>query len=101
MFSYRNLEQVFPIIFNLSYASLILYDGNSNTAPLLIQYCFESNPPDGYPYSHISSSNAIFVHYQGDHIGWSPYFFKLEYQQYSKKCHNEFGKKECSVILKY
>ena len=86
-FSYsRGLKQLFLIYFHSSYFSLSLYDGNSNTAPLIDQYCGQSyNRTEGYQSSHISSSNSLFIQFKSI----SRFFsrsgsFQLEYHPYSK-----------------
>ena len=59
--------------FFFSYDSLTIYDGASNTSPIMGKYCGDSVPP-----SHVSSSNQILVHFQSD---WSvaKSGFKMEY----------------------
>ena len=52
-----------PYIF--SWDSLTIYDGGSNTSPMLGNpYCGDSLPP-----SQISSSNQLFFHFHSDGIG--------------------------------
>ena len=60
--------------------SLTLYDGNSNTAPLIGVYCGQLPP------SFISTSNEAFMHFQSDISDTNNNGFKLEYHPYSKLC---------------
>ena len=53
---------------------MIIYDGGSNTSPMLgIPYCGKSLPP-----SQISSSNQLFIHFHSDEFNTGT-GFKLEY----------------------
>ena len=65
-----------------AYDSFTLYDGNSNTAPLIGEYCGQSLPP-----TFISSTNEAFLHFQSDESGTKS-GFKLEYHPHSKLCFN-------------
>ena len=66
--------------FNFSYDdSLTLYDGDSNAAPFIREYCGKSIPP-----SHTSSTNEIFLHFESDGDDHNNKGFKLEYHPYSK-----------------
>ena len=59
--------------------SLTIYDGGSNTSPMLgTPYCGDSLPP-----SRISSSNQLFFHFHSDDT-WTATGFKLEYNATSK-----------------
>ena len=59
--------------------SVTIYDGGSNTSPMLGKpYCGDSLPP-----SQISSSNQLFFHFQSDHM-WTGTGFILEYNATSK-----------------
>ena len=40
---------------------LTVYDGNSNTSPMMGKYCGNSIPP-----SHVSSSNEILINFHSD-----------------------------------
>ena len=54
--------------------SLKIYDGDSNTSPMLGNpYCGDSLPP-----SQTSSSNQLFLHFYSDQI-YAGTGFKLEY----------------------
>ena len=73
-----------------SYDSLILYDGDSNSSPILGKYCGTSIPP-----SHISSSNMIYIHFHSDGsieglLEYDYTGFKLEYHLSGKK-YSYFG----------
>ena len=58
--------------------SLTIYDGGSNTSPLLGEFCGDDVPP-----AQISSGNQIYLHFETD--SWvSRHGFKLEYAPYSK-----------------
>ena len=59
-----------------SYDALILYDGNSNTAPIIGFYCGTL-----MPFNEISSTNKVLIHFYSDESFSFP-GFKLEYQQY-------------------
>ena len=65
------------------YDSLTLYDGNSNSAPLIGEYCGKTLPP-----TFISSTNKAFLHFQSDEYGMEESGFKLEYHPHSKLCFN-------------
>ena len=58
--------------------SLRIYDGDSNTSPMLGSYVGDSMPP-----SQISSSNQLFFHFHSDSSGTAT-GFKLEYNVTSK-----------------
>ena len=58
--------------------SLRIYDGDSNTSPMLGSYVGDSMPP-----SQISSSNQLFFHFHSDSEGTAT-GFKLEYNVTSK-----------------
>ena len=59
--------------------SLRVYDGDSNTSPMLGNpYCGDSLPP-----SQTSSSNHLFLHFHSDSSGTGT-GFKLEYSATSK-----------------
>ena len=59
--------------------SLVIYDGGSNTSPMLGNpYCGDSLPP-----SQISSSNGLFIHFQSNYM-ITRTGFKLEYNATSK-----------------
>ena len=61
--------------------SLTLYDGDSNAAAMIGEYCGQSIPP-----SYISSTNEVFIHFESDGIDTNNNGFKLEYHPYSKLC---------------
>ena len=66
-------------LYIFSWDSLTIYDGGSNTSPMLgNQYCGDSLPP-----SQISSSNQLFFHFHSDHSDTAT-GFKLEYNATSK-----------------
>ena len=59
--------------------ALSIFDGDSNTSPMLGNpYCGDSLPP-----SQISSSNQLFFHFHSDE-SWTATGFKLEYNATSK-----------------
>ena len=58
--------------------SLTIYDGGSNTSPLLGEFCGDDVPP-----AQISSGNQIYLHFETNSWG-SRHGFKLEYAPYSK-----------------
>ena len=59
--------------------ALRIFDGDSNTSPMLGNpYCGDSLPP-----SQISSSNQLFLHFHSDNV-WTATGFKLEYTATSK-----------------
>ena len=72
---------------NFSDDSLTLYDGNSNSAPLIRELCGQSLPP-----SLVTSSNEAFLefkaYYRDLHFNSNDYFgdirFKLEYHSTCK-----------------
>ena len=65
--------------FIFSQDSLTIYDGDSNTSPMLgIQYCGDSLPP-----LQISSSNFLFIHFQSNYR-YTGTGFKLQYNPTSK-----------------
>ena len=57
---------------------LKIFDGETEASPMLGLYC-----GDLIPTTHISSGNAIFIHFQTNVIGTGP-GFKMEYQATSK-----------------
>ena len=59
---------------NFSYDSLTLYDGDSNSAPMIGKYCGNS-----IPNNQISSTNSVLIHFESDGFVNSPGFF-LQYQ---------------------
>ena len=73
-------KKVCLIKFNSRQTSLTLYDGNSNTAPLIYKYCYGIHLSGVFPISHISSGNEVFIHYQPNTVTR----FSLEYHPYSK-----------------
>ena len=62
-----------------SWDSLTLYDGDSNAAAMIGEYCGPSIPP-----SYISSTNEVFIHFESDGYEVNKNGFKLEYHPYSK-----------------
>ena len=66
-----------------SWDSLTIYDGDSNTSPML------GNPHcgDSLPTSQITSGNHLLIHFYSDESGTST-GFKLEYNATSKKTYN-------------
>ena len=66
--------------------SLTIYDGGSNTSPMLGNpYCGDSLPP-----SQISSSRQLFFHFHSDSWGTAT-GFKLEYNATSKNHYTLLG----------
>ena len=66
--------------------SLTIYDGGSNTSPMLGNpYCGDSLPP-----SQISSSNQLFFHFHSNYGGTAT-GFKLEYNATSKNHYTLLG----------
>ena len=65
--------------FNFSYDALTIYDGSSNTSPMIGKYC-----GDLLPSSQISSTNKVLIHFETD---WATTRkgFKLEYHTNSKR----------------
>ena len=57
-----------------SWDSLTLYDGDSNSAPMIGEYCGNS-----IPNNQISSSNSVLIHFQSDEYTTKSGFY-LEYQ---------------------
>ena len=69
--------------FYFSYDSLSIYDGGSNTSPMLVNpYCGDSMPLSGS-----SSSNHLFFHFQSD-SDITGAGFKLEYNATGKNPYN-------------
>ena len=69
--------------FDFRYDSLTIYDGDSNTSPMLGNpYCGDSMPP-----SRISSSNHLFFHFHSD-SDITGAGFKLEYNATGKNPYN-------------
>ena len=62
------------ITYFFSYDSLTIYDGGSNTSPMMGKYCGASIPP-----SHISSSKEIMVHFETNYHPGNENGFKMEY----------------------
>ena len=59
---------------NSSWDSLTLYDGDSNSAPMIGEYCGNS-----IPNNQISSSNSVLIHFESN--GYNTRSgFHLEYQ---------------------
>ena len=70
---------------------LIIYDGGSNTSPVLgNQYCGVSMPD-----SQISSSNYLFIHFHSNY-GDTGTGFKLEYNATSK---NSYKIGNCKFVI--
>ena len=64
----------------------MIYDGDSNTSPMLGNpYC-----GDSLPASQISSSNQLFIHFHSDESGTAN-GFKLEYTPASKNHYTMLG----------
>ena len=79
--------------FDFRHDSLTIYDGGSNTSPMLENpYCGDSLPP-----SQISSSNELFFHFQSDE-GFTGTGFKLEYNATSKNLYKVDFLKQCRKI---
>ena len=49
------------VLLFFSWDSLTVYDGDSNTSPMMGKYCGNSIPP-----SHVSSSNEILINFYSD-----------------------------------
>ena len=62
---------------NSSYDSLTLYDGDSNSAPMIGKYCGNS-----IPNNQISSTNSVLILFESDG-SVTEFGFKLEYNQQS------------------
>ena len=59
---------------NFSFDSLTLYDGDSNSAPIIGEYCGNS-----IPNNQISSTNSVLIHFESD--GYDTRSgFNLQYQ---------------------
>ena len=63
---------------NSSYDSLTLYDGDSNSAPMIGEYCGNS-----IPNNQISSTNSVLILFESDG-GVTGFGFQLEYQRSSE-----------------
>ena len=63
-------------LYLFSYDALILYDGGSNTSPMMGKYCGNSIPPN-----HISSSNELLIIFDTDGSVTRTGFY-LEYYAY-------------------
>ena len=73
-------------LYIFSYDSLTIYDGGSNTSPMLGDpYCGDSLPP-----GQISSSNQLFFHFHSNYISTAT-GFKLEYNATSKNHYTLLG----------
>ena len=59
---------------NSSYDSLTLYDGDSNSAPIIGEYCDNS-----IPNNQISSTNSVLIHFESGGDMTRP-AFHLEYK---------------------
>ena len=59
---------------NSSYDSLTLYDGDSNSAPMIGEYCGNS-----IPNNQISSTNSVMIHFVSGGTVNRP-GFQLQYQ---------------------
>ena len=69
--------------FDFRYDSLRIFDGDSNTSPMLGNpYCGDSLPP-----SQTSSSNTLFIYFYSNYQN-SATGFKLEYNATSKNLYN-------------
>ena len=60
---------------NFSYDSLTLYDGDSNSAPIIGEYCGNS-----IPNNQISSTNSVLIHFLSDGYDENNSGFQLQYQ---------------------
>ena len=58
--------------------SLTLYDGDSNSAPIIGEYCGNS-----IPNNQISSTNSVLIHFESDG-SVTESGFQLEYQRSSE-----------------
>ena len=63
---------------NSSYDSLTLYDGDSNSAPIIGEYCGNS-----IPNNQISSTNSVLIYFESDG-DVTESGFQLEYQRSSE-----------------
>ena len=72
-------QQTISITLNLNSSSdsLTLYDGDSNSAPMIGEYCGNS-----IPNNQISSTNSVLIHFESDVYVTEP-GFQIEYHQYS------------------
>ena len=76
--------------FDFSRDSLTIFDGGSNTSPMLANpYCGHSLPP-----SQISSSNHLFIHFHSNQFVTKT-GFKLEYNATSK---NPYKIDDCKIV---
>ena len=57
------------------YDSLTLYDGDSNSAPMIGEYCGNS-----IPNNQISSTNSVLIHFLSDGYDENNSGFQLQYQ---------------------
>ena len=63
---------------NSSFDSLTLYDGDSNSAQMIGEYCGNS-----IPNNQISSTNSVLIHFESDG-STTRSGFQLEYQRSSE-----------------
>jgi cubilin len=64
-----------------SWDSLTIYDGASNTSPMMGKYCGDSIPP-----SHTSSNNEVLIHFYSDGMNMEAEAgFKMEYNSRGKQ----------------
>ena len=61
--------------------ALTIYDGSTNTSPMIGKYC-----GDSLPSSEVSSTNKVFIHFKTDGSS-TRQGFKLEYHPNSKHIH--------------
>ena len=74
-----------------SWDSLTIFDGGSNTSPMLgKRYC-----GDSLPRNHISSRNQLFIDFHSDHVVTET-GFKLEYNATSK---NSYKVGNCKIVI--
>ena len=75
----QNVSDLLHSNHNFSYEALTIYDGGSNTSPIIGKYCGNSVPT-----SQTSSSNEIYVQFKTNYYDNDDGGFKLEYHPYSK-----------------
>ena len=59
--------------------SLRIYEGDSDASPMQPKYCGSWSPSN-----HISSTNALFLHFETDGHATTNIGFEIEYHVYSK-----------------
>ena len=77
-FSIDCILWIMSIIHHFRYDSLIIYDGVSNSYPMIGKYCGDTIPP-----TQISKGNELLIHFQTDVSGREK-GFQIDYTTSSK-----------------